>query len=252
MSYRLEIPDLGDLIKRYRSGVPLQRISKESGYGRAVLARRFVEAGVEIRSYSDGQRSRWRHASKEDVQRWLGKAWEASRGRVDTPAAKASRARSKFLNQSPGPWGKEEHKIATFLELAEFPVVQQRPAGPYNVDISFEGFPVAIEIVHGVSSEFNAAGCGTVRLKKFLDRDWFVLYLIATGSHEGRSINLRVVGHDLLAWADLACRDEALRGHYWVIWGHGDPPPKAKYDFGENPIVPPTLRPNKVALHKDA
>jgi len=66
MPRRKEIPNLDHIIERYMAGVPLQRLSKETGYARTVLSRRLIEAGIEIRSCSDGQRTRWRDASNRD------------------------------------------------------------------------------------------------------------------------------------------------------------------------------------------
>lgn len=53
MARRIELANLNDIIERYRSGIPLQRLAKEIGYSRACLARRLREANIEIRSYSD-------------------------------------------------------------------------------------------------------------------------------------------------------------------------------------------------------
>lgn len=251
MTRRIEIPDLDNIIERYKSGVPLFRLSKETGYTRTVLHRRLKEAGVEIRSYSDGQTSRWRDLkSPEHIQKTLGAAWAARRGNTDPDERKAARARTRFSKQMFR--FRDEDRIATFLELTEFPVSQQFPVGPYNLDLALDRFSIAIEIVFATASDYNTPREGRPfkeRLKYLLDRNWFVIQLIATGSHKNRGISLRTVGHDLIAWLELACWNKSLLGHHWVIWGHGDPPPRSKYDFGENPLVPCTLRPTKVPLH---
>jgi hypothetical protein len=251
MTRRIEIPNLDDIIKRYQSGVPLQRLSKETGYTRTVLSKRLIEAGIKIRSYSDGQRARWRDfKSPEYIEKTLGAAWKASRGRVPSIETRHAIAKTRFHRQLFR--FKGEDRIAAFLELSEFPVVQQFPVGPYNLDITLYGFSIAIEVVHLSATDFNfprSGPQGKERLKYLLDRGWFVLYLIATGTRENRTNSLRTIGHDLIAWVEHACCNESLRGHYWVIWGHGDPPPRAKYDFGKCSLVPRALRPAKPTLH---
>jgi len=269
MVRRKEIPNLNDLIERYKSGVPLQRLSKESGYTRTVLARRLIEADVKIRSYSDGQRSRWRDVPNrtEAITQWLSRAWEATRGRIRSPETLNRQAQTRFKRQV-GKWT-DENRIASFLELAEIPILQQFPVGSYNLDIALDGFPVAVEIVHLGVTDFNRGRRishnrpGKERLKYLLDRGWFVLYLIATRKQQiiehlpngcfapttgrtKRTINLGAVGKDLISWIQFARGNKSLAGYYWVIYGQGKMSSRLGYDFGECPLVPSSLCPNKI------
>ena len=76
------------------------------------------------------------------------------------------------------------------------------------------------------------------RLEYILNRGWFVAYLLGTARGQRYRFDLSIIGDDLLALLKVARSDESTRGKYGVIWGHGEPPAAAKYDFKSLPFVP--------------
>lgn len=234
---RLVIPNLDDLLAQYAAGVSLQQIAQDSGYNRTVLTRRFRERGVEIRSYSDGQRLRWANVPNDQrrdaAARWLGRAWDAARGRRRDIDERSRGAAVRFARQRNV--AAAEIPFRDLLLAAGFPIVQQRNAGPYNLDLAHNSLPVAVEINRLSVADFVKSG-QRERLEYLLDGGWFVLYVMGTG--HARTFDVGTIGEDVVAYLQLACRDPTVRGCYGVLWGHGQPPARARYDFGQRAPIP--------------
>jgi hypothetical protein len=142
-------PDTADMIAAYAAGEPLQRIALRYNVSRPWLTRRLKESGLEIRSYSDAQRSRWKYVPsskrRQVVKQTLGKAWEARRGNTDSADRKAKRALTRMLRQSH--IAPREVLIASYLTGCGIALRQPQFAfGPYNIDISLEQSTVAVEV----------------------------------------------------------------------------------------------------------
>jgi very-short-patch-repair endonuclease len=254
VSRKISIPNLDQLIDQYNSGISLYEIAKTSGISRPTLIRRFRERGIEIRNMSDSQLARWQDASEDTINKTLGNAWRKRRGSTDPLEVRIARAKTKFIRQTN--IHKSEQKIAAFLENMEFPVAQQFPIGPYNLDIALHESSIAIEVVHLRPENFNTTNGGGKRTKYLLDSGWFVLYIIAAHSLDPtntfacgtrkKEIHLRTIANDLILWLQHASSNPPLRGHYWMIWGDGKPRASHRYQFDNCPIVPDFLRPGTI------
>lgn len=174
MSKEIEIPNLDHLIDRYRSGVSMKQLSNESGIGRNVLTRRFRLHGVKVRGRTEAEILKWR-AIKDDpggVERRLGRAWEASRGRpvsLETRIAQARTRQERLGNTSP-----QEFALASALRDRGHGLTHQFAVGPYNLDLAHRALRVAVEVEDGCS--VNAWGSlRRQRMEHLLNRCWSVI-----------------------------------------------------------------------------
>lgn len=235
MARIVEVPNLDDLIERYRSGVSLKRISDESGIVRPTLIRKFKKCGVEIRGRSDAERLKW-SAIKSDrgrVERQCGSAWAACRGREHSLTEKMQRARTRYRRLTHV--GKWESDVADALRRKGFVVEQQFPEGPYNLDIAIRAKRIAVEIES--TNHHTAHGSRKrERLVYLLDRGWSLL-IVFSPYPARRSFDVAAVTNKVLAFAKLVGRDKSRCGHYGVVGSDGEPTTTTSYDLDGRPRV---------------
>lgn len=233
---------LPEVVSRYNSGESVKSIAAHLGRSCLFVNCVLKDAGITPRGRSDAELLKWKRLKTDRmlVERQCGRAWDAVRGSTPSEEVQEKKALARFRSKIFV--FKGENEIADFVRESGFPVQQQWPVGPYNLDIAIDGTPVAVEVVH--LSAFDFAGRGETgnrpqheRLKYLLDRGWFVIYLIATGHGKHRRIDLSIIGDDLIAWIERARSDESVFGKYRVIWGKGEAPPSARYDFNNLPAV---------------
>lgn len=235
---RRVIEDDAIIQTRYYAGESVNALAKSLGVSRQAVMNSLSRSNTIMRDQSTAEAFKWARMSKRSRKRQVAAAHDAVRGSTQTDTHKARLALSRFRNQSQVYIG--EDRIAAFIELAGYATSQQFPCGPYNLDIVIEEHRIAVEVVHLSATDFNrpkTAVPGCERLEYILRDGWFVLYLIATGTGSNRSIDLAVIGDELLATLKIASRDNAFRGKYRVIWGKGKAPPRARYDFGQNASI---------------
>lgn len=268
MTHRIDIPNLDDLIAKYKAGSSPRRLASEAGCSADTLRLRFKERGVEIRSHYTAHVLRRKPVPDIDdmIEEYksgkplpvIAKEHKYDVGflclrfkekgiklRGITDSKRFDRAAITRFEK-----GRHIHRleneVANIISNAGFSVSQQFPVGPYNVDVAIGNLPIAVEICHTNATNFNngvPSKCISPqrrRIKYLLDRGWFVLYIIATGPGYGRqlTINLTLIRNELTAWLKRAYKDKSVFGCYWIIWGNGKAPPVARYDFGQCLLAP--------------
>lgn len=224
-----------ELAAKYKSGVSVLQLAIRYGVSRVMIAQALRDAGVRLRGQGESELVKWA-AIKNDrtaVVRQCSAAWDAARRRVRTDEEKAAIAVAVHRKRLRIFKGEEE--IAEFLRSHGFRVDHQTPVGPYNLDLSINELPIAVEVVHLSASDFNKPRTGPPggkRLEYILDRWWHVVFVIATGANHRRKILLDICGNQLVSAVQFACRNESAAGKYRVVWGKGQAPPIAKFDFG--------------------
>ena len=214
----LQIPNLDDLIRRYKGGESLKKLANEAGVSRGGkrsangkpfgLTGAFVAAGVEMRGRSEAELVKWFYMPEEQRLKQVTAAHKARRGSKDTETTKRSRARTRFLRciaSTPA-----EHVVADALRLLGFSVRQQTPLGKYNLDLTLDELLVAVEI----EDDWSSGNYPTElfdRTKHILDQGWCVVFVV------GKVLDAAHVTQQLLALANALRRDKTLYGQYWVI-----------------------------------
>lgn len=240
MACVIEVPDLDNLIARYKSGTSMKKLSSETNIGRNVLQNRFEAAGVEIRGRSDAEKLKW-VAIKRDpaaVRRQCGKAWDAVRGRIVPrsvlcQSAKTRHERQLFIHRG-------ENEIADSLRNSGFSVDQQFPMNGYSIDITIPEFRIAVEVVGSNWHPHNAATI-LQKTKHVLSEHWFVLFVLIWRREPGivRRSNLPhdptfrakpVFAPDLITDYIVTLTHhpsgtESILGKYWMISGNAEPLP---------------------------
>ncbi len=245
---RIVIPNIAELISRYLAGESLKQLSDETGYSRPVLLRRFTEHNIPIRGRSDAEKVKWSKtkAIPGGIAKQCSAAWAACSSPVSDkpitypehfPPDLIARARGRFNAQS-GIYP-AERKVQRFLRKRGIKTVNQFPVGPYNLDLSLDAKPVAVEVCRESASIFNSVGPGHVtsepqRIKYLLDHGWCLIYVM----HHRRRIDLSFIGDHLVALLKRARVDESMFGQYGVLWCGGKAPPAARYNFNGLPFIP--------------
>lgn len=229
---RMDIPELDAVVSEYQAGKPLQVIAKEYGYSYGALRVQLKRRGVVPRNVSEGVQGYWKY------RRAHSEACADLDGAFSIDEARTKAALTKFEKQVN--IHRHENEIADIIRDAQFSAIQQFPVGMYNLDIALNEAPIAVEICHTDAVNFNKGRTGNrpqkERIKYLCDRGWFVIYVIATGSGQAakRTINVSLIRSELINWLARALQSNDLFGCYHVIWGNGSPPPRARYDFGNN------------------
>lgn len=232
--WRIEVANLDDLIERYRSGASLKQLSRESGYGRNVLFRRFSELGVPVRSRSDAERMKWRGLDSDARHRRLAIAHAARRGMRDSLAVRIRRAQTMMRRLARV--GSTEHPVVEAIRAKDGRFVEQVSIGPYNVDAAIPKLRVAVE----VQTSNRPRGEGSIRRERMeylLDSKWSVLVVHATSIRK-RGFNATALAEKVHAFTKAVGGHPSLRGQYGVIGSDGQPMTPACYDLPQRPRVP--------------
>jgi very-short-patch-repair endonuclease len=213
---RLEFANRDDLLQRYTGGESAKSLAGSMGVSRSVLYRLLREAGIEGRGRSDAERLKWA-ANKLDrsyVERMLSRAWKASTGRVDSFESKVRRASG--FERAPSRIGLYEREV---LALIPSDFKPQVAIGPFNADIASEERRIAVEI----QSANHARPTSSIRpdrLEYILDAGWSVLVVFV---RQHTTLNIERAAEQVIAFADVACRNPAARGEYGMIDGNAKP-----------------------------
>jgi very-short-patch-repair endonuclease len=134
-------------------------------------------------------------------------------------AAKA-REKSGQVLMSP-----EEHIIFGALSVGPCAWVRQRAVDVYNIDISMQELPVAIEIEGGSAFASRRKASAFQRIKHLTNQGWVILYVVL-----GRGgLDVATVTKKIYTLTEIARSDKSVFGKYGVIDGHGNPRTSARY-----------------------
>lgn len=209
------IPDdtVREVLNAYDAGVSVLRIAKASGLQRAQIARIVKQSGRVVRGQSESERLKWERLKQIDgaTERQCSAAWRASRGVIKSDATKAKIAKTREARTTHvGAW---EAEIAAALESRGVRVVQQRAAGPYNIDVALVSCSVAVEVL-GAYSHSSHAAHHRKKSEHLRGEGWAVVWVF---TFKVEDVDVGKVADDIIAHAEIARRDEAVRGQDRVI-----------------------------------
>lgn len=267
----IQLADEDDFIRRYLAGVSLKQLSEELGVSRPALHGILRRRGVAIRNRSEGMRARWvdERARDDWRERLMRRAWAVADARNEEIESKvvsmyraglvsqAAIARrlgiakptvggilrkngirmdKRLLRRAEGIVGGfcrqnqcvVETALAQWFMARELEFIHQGRIGTRNLDFIFPAGRVAVEIVR--RHWRDAKSLRRQRLEEVFDAGWrlFVIYDPAkTG------IDIDACGQQLVACLDVARRNPAAPGQYWVIGRDGKPAPAARVQLYE-------------------
>ena len=172
MADKAFIPNFDDIIARYEGGESINKLAPVAGVTRRTLTLHLKECGVKIRGRSEAEKLKWASGAV-DIERQLGKAWEACRGRVyprsgTVKSARRHMARGNHIHPF-------EAEVADALIARGYEAVQQFAVEAYNIDVAIPP-RVAVEVIRQtVHRRYSAAHYK--RTKHLLDRGWWVLFV---------------------------------------------------------------------------
>lgn len=252
---RIDLPNLDDIIKRYRAGATAQELADDLGVSTQTVLRNLERAGVErrpahtrrtvtvpdevVERYQGGD-SAMRLAREFGIHEGIIRRELRARGitvRPRTayktnmaPAHDAARGRKHTLDERLLRAATNERRV---LHASEYEVqfsgllldrgiehVPQRQIGPYNVDLAVAELPVAVEI-RGGNGGSHREPRRTQRLEYLLGEGWSVLEVLV---RYGRFRPVTDGSADyLVAWLEELRLDPSAASEHRVVGANGDP-----------------------------
>ena len=232
MARKLEIPNLDDLVKRYRSGTSFLQLSHESGICRNVLGRRFRELDIPLRSQSEQEKLKWQtiKLDRAAVVRQMSRAWEGRRGSHDPLERRIRRAKTNYERLLHV--GRHERALYEALRDRGMPVSQQTQVGTYNLDLSIDPPGIAVEVQ--LSWLRGGKSVRPQRLEYILDQGWTLVIIV---TWRKRPLNISALADDLCALADRRSADPSLWGQYRVIDGEAQNVPASCLELHGRTVI---------------
>ena len=217
MPAKLEIPNLDNLLRRYVAGESENKLAREAGINRWTFRRRILKAGIIPRNGSSSMLLRWQNSAPEERAALIAPAHAAARGSKRTVVqlhTKALGTQRTLANTSP-----VEYALADALTARGYAVTQQLAVGPYNIDVTVDGVPVAVEVFGGYWHGYgHHAWRFFERSKYLLDSGWHLLVVWV----EGRNYPLDASGIEyVISFLEEVRRNPPFPCEYRVILGNG-------------------------------
>ena len=224
----IELSNLNDIIKRYKSGVSVNQLSKENGVSRSVISRLLSSNDVQLRSHSESECIKWSNMSEQQRKRQVQKAHEAARGRLVSTAEKMKRAKSAYFNHFKK--GLHELEICEILKYKGYQAIIQKNLGIYNIDLSIHEFPICIEIQSNNHHSLRSPKI-LKRTKYILNSKKFLLYIIIDQSKN--PILYESIANKIISYLNVLSLDESICGKYAMIGRNGDSFTSTRYNFND-------------------
>ena len=202
MPYELDIPNLDDLVERYRAGEPAQDLALGTPVSGTTLLRRLRERGVQIRQ---------------------GPTYR----RPNTAESLAARALTR--ERTRGHESRHEVSFARWLTQRGVRFAAQKAIGPYNVDLALTEVPVAVE-VSGGGGNAQREGGRRKRIEYILNQGWWVVEVKVlktrttkpSGQSNGRAHPLGPGSAEyVVALAEQLRWRPPARGQHRMVWADG-------------------------------
>lgn len=194
-----------EIVRLYLSGESTFSLAERFGVSRGGIRSVLTKAGVALRTGTEREKLKWSRMTPAQRRNQIKNAHRSTKGRTKTLTHQINEAKTRCRKVAP-----VETELAYLLRSRGWVVDQQTPIGPYNVDISLEGFSIAVELEWGwPMADWRPRF--SKRLKYLLDQGWAVLYVIGT------RITAQLVVDEVISWFELARRDESTRGKYGMI-----------------------------------
>jgi very-short-patch-repair endonuclease len=229
---------MDDLVRRYTGGESEQALAKSFGVDRGTIRARLLKAGVQRRGSSESAYLRMAHLSPEERARNADAAHDAVRGTTWTDERLALKAQT--IERQGADWAgasPAERVLADMLRGAGLTVINQKAAGPYNVDVATGS--VAVEILGGSWHRSKHHG---ERLRYLLDAGWDVIYIWVI---DGSCPLTAGAAEYVIAHCQFRDRHPAAPRCYRVIRGSGEFVAEGSADRDDIPdIIPFSDRPD--------
>lgn len=234
MARVIEIPDFNNVIIRYKSGESLFKLSKELGVSRGGINRKtngcfgltgkLIKAGVNIRSYTESQRTRYANTSDDRKKQIPKMAQEARRGQTDSIEVKMKRCASRAkMTIYTGKW--EAEFVEEFRKYG-IDVIHQYPLTGYNIDIAIPQWKIAVEIESGPAF-YRRRPFLFKRTKNILDQGWDIAFIAINNI----TVDIATCTKNLITNFQLFGRNHSGTGAYGVIRGDGKPGTAPAYNL---------------------
>lgn len=210
------------ILDKYTSGYSCFEIAKEFGCSRPTIDGILKRNGIKHRSFSDAMKLRMSKATPEYRKAITNAAHIAKAGVPESFESKLKRAltmEARGICTSGSSVG--ESKLAEALSAKGIPFKREVACGIYNIDFVVYDF-IAVEIEGSGFKFYGEHGARRAeRIKQVLSSGYTYvscLNIRRTQSRFGRSIEIDT--DYIIAFLEQICRDEAMRGKYWMIRGN--------------------------------
>ena len=119
------------------------------------------------------------------------------------------------------------------LSVGPYSWVQQRAVDVYNIDISMDKPPVAVEVEVGSAFAVGRVSFANERIKHLTNEGYLVIYVI-TGR---RRMDPATVSKKINSFVEVASTNKTLFGQYGVIDGEGNILTSSRYDADSVPRI---------------
>lgn len=234
MGFRVEVPNLDDLIKAYLAGVSEKELARRAGVSRSVIRRRLLARGIEPRGRSAATAAVMASLSEAGRQARTAPAHDAARGRKASFEELCAKAAAREITKS-GSVPLEGQLLRWLERRIEFGTMQ-KAVGPYNVDVALEETRIAVEVFGG---RWHASGRHAARhlerCEYLFDRGWSVVVIWVDARR--RPFGVGAVDY-IVALSQRHRTNPPSRPEYHVIFGDGEPTPRTQFYLNAAPFVP--------------
>ena len=210
------------ILDKYSGGYSCFEIAKEFGCCRTTIDNVLKRNGIKHRSFNDAMKLRMSKTTPEYRQAITKAAHEAVKGSHVSYESKLKHAltmESRGISSSGSSIG--ESKFAEALIAKGIPFEREVACDIYNIDFVIYDF-IAVEIEGSGFKFYGKHGARRAqRIKQVLSSGYTYvscLNLRRTHSKFGRSIELDT--DYIIAFLEQICRNESMRGQYWMIRGN--------------------------------
>lgn len=221
---KFTIEEEAEIVARYESGENVADLVKAFNYSGGNLPCKRYPNGSGIRGVL-GRNGVTLHTVEAIRQKtWSQKTCPDARAAHVRPAQLAgAKMRERSLNVK---MSSSELALFGALSMGPHNWVQQRAVDIYNLDISMDGLPIAVEVEIGAAFAEGRMSFAQKRIKHLASEGWLVIYVISGR----RSLNLRRVAEKIHSFIHIASADETFFGKYGVIDCEGDILTSSRYD----------------------
>jgi len=233
MSVVLKIPHFDNLLSRYMAGEPEHKLAREWGISRYALHSHLLESSIHVRTQSEMEFLKWSKMTPKQRANQTRNAHVATRGKKLPIETQIKRA--KTVEQLQRPIAPAEKLLAQWLSAAGLSITQQKAVFIYNLDITINEPPIAVEIFGGY---WHAYGTHLARFhqrtKYLLDSGWHVVIVWVDGIQHPLDV---ACADYIIALANELSTNPLVARQYRVIWGDSKSPPTAERYFNTTATI---------------
>lgn len=217
MTIKIKLSDLDNILARYISGEHENKLAQEFGFGRNVIRRHIINAGIKPRGISESLVIRWKNAPESERISMLANAHIARRGSVVSESTKVLHAKTL---QSTHVITGYELQLTNWLKERGISITNQKAVGIYNLDIAINRFPIAVEMFGG---GWHAYGSHKERFfsrsKYLFDHGWSMIVVWIDRRRYPLTVNC---ADYIIKYIDIFSKNPPAISEYGVILGNGN------------------------------